>query len=154
MLISAEKLEFLEGTKVQLTFVDGKIISFDMSSMSLKYPHFKKLTNRDFFLTGHLDIGGYGIVWDDKIDFSCSSIYECGEIVGYAKRNINQQLAREILYAREKAGLTQVQLSKLSGIDQGDISRIEDGKGNPSLKKIEKIAKALNAEVSIKFEKE
>ena len=98
--------------------------------------------------------GGYGIVWDDKIDFSCSSIYECGEIVGYAKRNINQQLAREILYAREKAGLTQVQLSKLSGIDQGDISRIEDGKGNPSLKKIEKIAKALNVEVSIKFEKE
>ena len=154
MLISAEKLEFLEGTKVQLTFVDGKIISFDMSSMSLKYPHFKKLTNRDFFLTGHLDIGGYGIVWDDKIDFSCSSIYECGEIVGYAKRKINQQLAREILYAREKAGLTQVQLSKLSGIDQGDISRIEDGKGNPSLKKIEKIAKALNVEVSIKFEKE
>ena len=154
MLISAEKLEFLEGTKVQLTFVDGKIISFDMSSMSLKYPHFKKLTNRDFFLTGHLDIGGYGIVWDDKIDFSCSSIYECGEIVGYAKRNINQQLAREILYAREKAGLTQVQLSKLSGIDQGDISRIEDGKGNPSLKKIEKIAKALNVEVLIKFEKE
>ena len=154
MLISAEKLEFLEGTKVQLTFVDGKIISFDMSSMSLKYPHFKKQTNRDFFLTGHLDIGGYGIVWDDKIDFSCSSIYECGEIVGYAKRNINQQLAREILYAREKAGLTQVQLSKLSGIDQGDISRIEDGKGNPSLKKIEKIAKALNVEVLIKFEKE
>ena len=154
MLISAEKLEFLDGTTVQLTFVDGKIISFDMSSMFFKYPHFEKLTNRDFFLTGHLDIGGYGIIWDDKIDFSCSSIYECGELVGYAKRNINQQLAREILYAREKAGLTQVQLSKLSGIDQGDISRIEDGQGNPSLKKIEKIAKALNVEVSIKFEKE
>ena len=153
MLISAEKIEFLKGTIVQVTFIDGKIIQYDMSLMYSKYPHFKLLDDRKLFLSGRLDIGGDGVVWTDEIDFSCASIYECGIVVGYAKRNLNQQLAKEIIYAREQLGLTQVQLSKLSGIDQGDISRIEDGQGNPSLKKIEKIANALNVEVNIEFKK-
>ena len=153
MLISAEKIEFLKGTIVQVTFIDGKIIQYDMSLMYSKYPHFKLLDDRKLFLSGRLDIGGDGVIWTDEIDFSCASIYECGIVVGYAKRNLNQQLAKEIIYAREQLGLTQVQLSKLSGIDQGDISRIEDGQGNPSLKKIEKIANALNVEVNIEFKK-
>ncbi len=154
MLISAEKIEFLEGTIVQVTFIDGKIIQYDMSLMYSKYPHFKLLNDRKLFLSGRLDIGGDGVIWTDEIDFSCASIYECGIVVGYAKRNLNQQLAKEIIYVREQLGLTQTQLSKLSGIDQGDISKIENAEGNPSLKKINRIAHALNMNVSIKFEKE
>jgi len=45
---------------------------------------------------------------------------------------------------REKAGLTQEQLSELAGISPDYLSEIERGKKVPSMKRFFKIAKALN----------
>lgn len=45
---------------------------------------------------------------------------------------------------REAAGLTQVQLSQLSGIDQGHISRIETGQvPRPSVETVRRLAQAV-----------
>ena len=60
-------------------------------------------------------------------------------------------LMKEVLKARQKSKVTQKQLSVLSGLDQGDISKIERGLSNPTLKTLQKIADALNMDVSIKF---
>lgn len=60
-------------------------------------------------------------------------------------------LMRAILDAREKAKKTQKELSILTGIDQADISKIERGLSNPTLKTLQKIADALDMDVSIKF---
>ena len=60
-------------------------------------------------------------------------------------------LMRSILDARREAKVTQKQLSILSGLDQGDISKIERGLSNPTLKTLQKIADALDMDVSIKF---
>ena len=45
---------------------------------------------------------------------------------------------------REKAGLTQEQLSETAGISSDYLSEIERGKKIPSMKRFFKIAKALN----------
>ena len=42
-------------------------------------------------------------------------------------------ITRAILDARINAGMTQMELSKKSGISQADISRLEKGTRNPSL---------------------
>jgi transcriptional regulator with XRE-family HTH domain len=45
--------------------------------------------------------------------------------------------------AREKAGLTQVEVAAIAGIDVTYYARIERGLGNPSYEKIHSIMKAL-----------
>ncbi len=61
------------------------------------------------------------------------------------------QLMRAMLDARLEAGMTQEQLSKKTGINQSNLSRIERGVGNPSMATIERIAAALGKKVSISF---
>lgn len=50
---------------------------------------------------------------------------------------------------RKAQGLTQKDISALSGIAQGDISRIEAGLANPSIKTLKRIADALGMEMTI-----
>lgn len=56
-----------------------------------------------------------------------------------------------IIEARIAQGLTQQKLAELTGITQADISRLERGNGNPSLKTIQRIADALGKRVQISF---
>ena len=48
--------------------------------------------------------------------------------------------------------MSQTELAKLSHIDQADISRIELAEGNPTLKKIDKLFKALGKNITIDIE--
>jgi len=47
---------------------------------------------------------------------------------------------------REQLGLTQIALAEKTGIDQGDISRIERGSIYPNEKTLFRLADALGAE--------
>jgi len=58
-------------------------------------------------------------------------------------------IALQVIDLREKHGLTQAQLAERCGIDQGDVSRIESGNGNPTVKTIGALARALGAELRI-----
>ena len=53
--------------------------------------------------------------------------------------------------ARIANNLTQKDLSKLSGIDQANISKIESGDYSPSLKTMKKLADAMNMDLRIEF---
>jgi len=57
-----------------------------------------------------------------------------------------EHLTSQLKRARLKAGLTQSQLSKLAGVTQNDISRIERGMVDMRLSKLERIAEALELE--------
>lgn len=60
-------------------------------------------------------------------------------------------IVQELISARKEKGLTQKQLSELTGIPQADISRLENGDGNPSLKTLQRIAGGLGKKVQIQF---
>ena len=60
-------------------------------------------------------------------------------------------ITRAILDARIRSGMTQVELSKKSGISQADISRIENGTRNPSLALLKRLAEAMNSVLKIEF---
>ena len=57
----------------------------------------------------------------------------------------------DLVSERQKAGLSQQELSNLTGITQADISKIENGKGNPSVNTLRKIAKGLGKNLQIQF---
>ena len=56
-----------------------------------------------------------------------------------------------IIDARRKEGITQKELSERTGIAQGDISKLENGSANPSVKTLERIAAALGKKLKIEF---
>jgi ribosome-binding protein aMBF1 (putative translation factor) len=59
------------------------------------------------------------------------------------------KFAVSLIALRESRGLTQEQLAAQTGIDQGDISRIERGSANPTEKTLIRIADALGAELKL-----
>ena len=153
MTICAKKVRFLEGVTLEMEFQDGKIIRYDMSVMFSKYPQLEELKrNRALFESGHLDPGGYAVIWNEDLDFDAMSIYEDGEVIGEAETTINQKIGVLLAQARDERNVTQTELAAMSHIDQGDISRIERGVGNPTLGKIEKLFLALGKTLFVSFQ--
>ena len=148
MFHKAINLEFKEGTTIEVTFQNGDVKRYDMSTLFNKYPQLRALEDRDLFLSGKL-VGMLGIIWNDDLDISVESIYECGELVRKEKVQANMLVADAVAEAGSKVGLTQSQLAAATGINQSDISRIERGIGNPSINTLSRIAKALDAELII-----
>ena len=62
-----------------------------------------------------------------------------------------REIIRAIIEARKETGMTQKELSEKSGIAQGDISKIERGNGNPSIRTLQKIAAAMGKTVELKL---
>lgn len=56
-----------------------------------------------------------------------------------------------IIDARNKLGLTQQDIANKTGIDRADISKIENGVVNPTVKTLQKLAKAMNSKLVISF---
>ena len=61
--------------------------------------------------------------------------------------NINTALGKKIRELRKKKELTQEELAYKSELDYSYINQIENGKRNPSVEAVEKIAKALGVKV-------
>lgn len=56
-----------------------------------------------------------------------------------------------MIKVRKEKGLTQKQLSELTGISQSDISRIENGTRNPSLEMIKRLAIGMGMRLKLEF---
>ena len=54
--------------------------------------------------------------------------------------------------ARKSTGLTQKQLSEKTGIPQADISKLESGNANPSLRTLQRLASGMGMKVKIEFQ--
>lgn len=60
-------------------------------------------------------------------------------------------LAKAVVDARIERNLTQQELSKLTGVAQSDISRLESCEGNPSLKTLIRIAEGMDMRLQVSF---
>ena len=63
------------------------------------------------------------------------------------------EIISKLIETRIELGLTQKELAKKCGIKQSNISRLESGKANPTIKFLQKIAKALDVDLYIEFRK-
>ena len=134
-------ITYLEGTTLKLIFQDGEAREFDMSRLFDNYAPYKKLANRDFFTSAHLET--YGIHWDEEVDMEAEYIYVHGKKLPREHVPTKYLIGSLIDRERDAAGLSQKQLAERTHIDQADISKIESGKANPSLNTIERIFNAL-----------
>jgi transcriptional regulator with XRE-family HTH domain len=60
-------------------------------------------------------------------------------------------IMQAMIEARKNTGLTQKQLCERTGIAQGDISKLENGSANPSLKTLQRLATGMGMKLRIEF---
>ena len=53
--------------------------------------------------------------------------------------------------ARKRSGLTQAELSERTGIAQGDISKLENGNANPSVRTLQRLAAGMGMRLRVEF---
>ena len=58
---------------------------------------------------------------------------------------------RVLIEARRERSMTQADLAARTGIDQADISRLENGSRNPSLNMLKKLASGLGLTLKLEF---
>ena len=61
-------------------------------------------------------------------------------------------IIQAMIDARKSSGLTQKQLSERTGIAQADISKLESGNANPSLKTLQRLAAGMGMKITIEFQ--
>jgi len=60
-------------------------------------------------------------------------------------------IIQAMLDARKAAGLTQKDLAERTGIAQADISKLENGSANPSLKTLQRLANGMGMKLKLEF---
>lgn len=69
----------LEDYMLSVQFEDGTSKKYDVKPLFSKWTVFKDLTNiKGLFEQVKVDMGGYGVVWNDDIDLSCDELYYNG----------------------------------------------------------------------------
>lgn len=61
-------------------------------------------------------------------------------------------LAKAVIAARNRAGLTQAELAEKMGTTQPAVARMEGGRVQPSLRTLQRLALATGSRLSIRFE--
>lgn len=72
-------VEPLPDYMLSVQFEDGANKRYDVKPLFAKWDAFKSLQNiKGLFEQVRVDIGGYGIIWNDYIDLSCEELYYGG----------------------------------------------------------------------------
>ncbi len=60
-------------------------------------------------------------------------------------------IIQAMIDARRESGMTQKELSERTGIAQGDISKLENGNANPSLRTLQRLAEGMGMQLKVEF---
>lgn len=61
------------------------------------------------------------------------------------------QIIKAMLDTRNEKAITQKQLADITGIPQADISRLENGNANPSLRTLQRLADGMGMKLKLEF---
>ena len=141
---------------LDVEFMNGEVKNYKMDYMLSRFPQFQTLKeDKKLFEAVKVDMGGYGVSWNDDLDVDAETLYEDGVLIEISEKagmDINHMLAYRLSMARDAAGITQKELAEKTGIYQADISRIERGLANPSVSTLKRLADGLDMNLVIGFE--
>ena len=148
-MIKAIKMMFREKTLLDVYYSDGTVKRLDVQALADRYPQFEILKDRTLFEKGKL-LGWSAIYWNEELDLDTELVYEEGTDVSDEYDDIEAMvIGFQIKEKRLEQNLTQEELANRVGIDQSDLSKIEKGLLNPTIKMVNRIAKGLNSNLSI-----
>ena len=68
----------LPDYRLSVQFAEGCTKIYDVKPLFKQIPAFEELKDSHLFSDVTVDIGGYGIVWNDDFDLSCDELWENG----------------------------------------------------------------------------
>ena len=82
MFHKIKNVSALPEYKLSVQFSEGITKIYDVKPLFEKISLFEELKNApDLFASVSVDIGGYGIIWNDDLDLSCDELWDNGEVV-------------------------------------------------------------------------
>lgn len=64
--------------RLSVQFCEGVTKIYDVKPLFEQLPIFIALKNEEKFFDVTVDVGGYGIIWNDDLDLSCDELWENG----------------------------------------------------------------------------
>lgn len=64
--------------RLSVQFCEGVTKIYDVKPLFEQLPIFSALKNEEEFFSVTVDVGGYGIIWNDDLDLSCDELWENG----------------------------------------------------------------------------
>ena len=64
--------------RLSVQFAEGCTKIYDLNPLFEQIPAFNELKDSHLFSDVCVDVGGYGIVWNDDLDLSCDELWENG----------------------------------------------------------------------------
>jgi len=81
MFHKVKNVTALPDFKLSIQFSEGVTKIYDVKNLIEKNTMFQNLQNEEVFYNVEVDVGGYGIVWNDDIDISCDELFENGKTI-------------------------------------------------------------------------
>lgn len=79
MFYKVKNINALPNYKLNIQFINGITKIYDVEPLTKKYNYFKLLKEDPLlFNSVMVDQGGYGIIWNDKIDISSNELWKNG----------------------------------------------------------------------------
>ena len=69
----------------------------------------------------------------------------------YEEMNPEYEVIKAVLAARKSVDMTQKELAEVSGVAQSDISKLENGNSNPTIKMLQRLANGMNMHLKVEF---
>ena len=84
-------------------------------------------------------------------DFLTEQLQDPGFLKEYEALQPERAVVQALIDARKKSGLTQQELAMRTGIAQGDISKLENGNANPSIRTLQRLAGGMGMTLKVEF---
>lgn len=81
MFHKIKNVTVLPDYKILILFSEGVTKIYNVKELIKKNPMFQNLKNEELFYNVEVDVGGYGIIWNDDIDISCDELFEKGKTI-------------------------------------------------------------------------
>lgn len=81
MFHKIKNVSALPDFHLSVQFSEGVTKIYDVKPLFDRLPTFRSLEKNNDFCGVYVDVGGYGIVWNDELDLSCDELWENGVVV-------------------------------------------------------------------------
>ncbi len=71
----------VEDMRIIVHFVDNTSKCYDVKPLMKQSSSFKVLLVPAVFKQVRVDVGGYGVSWNDELDISCNELWERGQLL-------------------------------------------------------------------------
>lgn len=152
MFYRIKELTACDDYTLHAIFTNGIEKVYDIRNMFHVYKPMLALEDIELFKKAKISPGGYAVEWNDELDLDANEIWEDGIETGNKYYlTPKEELAAMISETRGEKGLSQRELSKLTGIQQADICKLENANANPSFNTLVRLAEGMGKKLKIEF---